>query len=202
MHSGIVIERDGILNRILAEHPAPRGPATLEELEINPDAVKPLLRLKEAGFLLVATTNQPGISRGTLARRELDRIHEVILRAFQLDDILVCPHGDEDDCPCRKPQPGLIKEAVFKWHLDLDHTYVVSDKWQDAEAAHNAGCKSLLLLSPWNGSGHHDVILPSLEAITDKILILESGNSHGPAARISARLKTIARAPLAKAATL
>ncbi len=158
----------------------------MEELVINEDAIAPLQRLKKAGFILVATTNQPGVSAGTVLRRELDRIHEELIRVFRLDDILVCPHADEDGCPCRKPSPGLLREAAFKWHLDLDRTYVISDKWQDAAAAHNAGCKSLLLASPWTGCGHHDIILPDLNAIADKIMALTGPNGQ-PASAAEAR---------------
>ena len=78
-------------------------------------------------------------------------------------------------CPCRKPKPGLLVEAAFQWHLDLDRSFVVSDKWQDAEAARTAGCTSLLLQSPWVGDVHHDFVLPDLEAIVDKILQLADG---------------------------
>ena len=68
---------------------------------------------------------------------------------------------------------GLLIEAGFKWHLNLDHSYVISDKWQDAEAARTAGCTSLLINSPWIGDVHHDFILPDLTAVVDKILRLK-----------------------------
>jgi hypothetical protein len=50
----------------------------------------------------------------------------------------------------------------------------MSDKWPDAEAARQAGCTSLLLQSPWVGNVHHDFVLPSLEAIVEKILALRT----------------------------
>ena len=71
--------------------------------------------LKSAGFLLIATTNQPGLSLETLSRRELDRMHEKLRRCFPLDDILVCPHAQMDDCPCRKPAP----RAVYRSRLQM-----------------------------------------------------------------------------------
>ena len=67
-------------------------------------------------------------------------------------------------------------EAAFKWHLDLERSYVVSDKWQDAQAAHLAGCSSLLLKSPWIGKGHHDFVLSSLSEVVQKIMQLQSGS--------------------------
>ncbi len=175
MKLAVFIERDGVLNQVRVERQYQATPLTLEEFRVNAEAAPLLGRLKTAGLLLIATTNQPGLSRGYQSRRELDRMHEVLRRVLPLDDILVCPHDETDQCPCRKPKPGLLNEAAFKWQLDLDRSFVVSDKWQDAEAARAAGCTSLLLESPWVGKVHHDFVLPNLAAIVEKILHLRSG---------------------------
>ena len=174
MKQGVFIERDGILNLVRVERQCQVTPLTLEEFHVNKALVPLLEKLKSGRLLLIATTNQPGLSRGYQSRRELDRMHEVLRRTLPLDDILVCPHDETDRCPCRKPKPGLLVEAAFKWHLDLDRSFVISDKWQDAEAARTAGSTSLLLQSPWVGNVHHDFVLPDLEAIVDKILHLRT----------------------------
>jgi D-glycero-D-manno-heptose 1,7-bisphosphate phosphatase len=177
MKLGVFIERDGVLNRVRVERQHQVCPLTVEEFKVNPEAAPLLERLKAAGLVLIATTNQPGLSRGYQSRRELDRMHDLLRRVFPLDDILICPHDEADRCPCRKPNPGLLLEAGFKWHLDLDRSFVVSDKWQDAEAARNAGCTSLLIESPWTGAGHRDFLLPSLEAVVKKIFYLRTVDS-------------------------
>lgn len=173
MKKAVFIERDAILNEVRTGPKHQITPLTLEEFKINPAAEGPLRSLKSAGFILIATTNQPGLSRGYQSRRELDRMHDLMRRTFPLDDLMVCPHDETDHCPCRKPRPGLLIEAAFKWQLSLDQSYVVSDKWQDAEAARTAGCTSLLLKSPWVGNVHHDFVLPDLAAIVQKILRLK-----------------------------
>lgn len=142
----------------------------VDQFQINSEAQEPLRLLKEAGFLLIATTNQPHISRGSLNRGEMDRMHTLLRKAFPLDDIMVCPHDSSDFCPCRKPKPGLITEAAFKWHIHLPKSYVISNKWPDAEAARNAGCTSLLIRSPWIGTVHHDMVLSTLGDVVEKIL--------------------------------
>ena len=174
MKQGVFIERDGVLNLVRVERQHQVSPLTLEDFHVNEAAVPLLGKLKASGLLLIATTNQPGLSRGYQSRRELDRMHDRLRGALPLDDILVCPHDEIDHCPCRKPKPGLLVEAGFEWHLDLDRSFVISDKWQDAETARGVGCTSLLLESPWVGDGHHDFVLPSLEAIVDKILGLRT----------------------------
>ena len=148
-------------------------PLSLEQMEPKTEALEPLRQLKSAGFLLIATTNQPGLSRGTLSRRELDRMHDILSRMFFLDDIFICPHDANDCCPCRKPKPGLITEAAFKHQVNLERSFVLSNKWQDAEAAHTAGCTSLLISSPWIGKGHRDIVLAKLADLPGKISQLQ-----------------------------
>jgi D-glycero-D-manno-heptose 1,7-bisphosphate phosphatase len=168
--SGVFIEPDGILNQARIEGQDQVNSSMPTGFHPNTGAIPLLSRLKAAGLVLIVTTNQPGLSRGYQSRRELDQRHELLRTTFPVDDILVCPHDEMDDCPCRKPKPGLFVEAVHKWHLDLSRCFAVSDKWQDAEAARRAGCQSVLLQSPWLGREHYDLVLPDLAAIVDNIL--------------------------------
>ncbi len=172
MKHAVFIERDGVLNQVRLERQQAVTPTTLEEFRISTDAAPLLKQLREAGLLIIATTNQPGLSHGCQSRRELDRMHDRLKAVLELDDIFVCPHDASDRCPCRKPNPGLLIEAAYKWHLDMDRCFVVSDKWQDAEAARSAGCTSLLIESPWNGRVHRDFLMPNLGAAVKKILSL------------------------------
>jgi D-glycero-D-manno-heptose 1,7-bisphosphate phosphatase len=176
MKAAIFLERDGILNLARVERNQPLPPLTLDQFKINAEAVSPLLQLKSAGFLLIATTNQPAMSQGKISRWDLDRMHDILRRAFSLDDILVCPHDEDEFCPCRKPQAGLFSEAAFKWRIELEQSFVISDKWQDAEAARLTGATSLLVKSPWIGEGHHDFVLPNIEAVVEKIRQLQPCN--------------------------
>jgi len=166
------IERDGLLNGVRIEHDFPVTPLRLQDFRVQPEAAPLVSALQSAGFLVIATTNQPGLSQGDLSRRELDMMHEILLRQLNLDDIMVCPHEEADSCPCRKPRPGLLIEAGFKWHVDLERSVVISDKWQDADAARIAGCTSVLISSPWNGPGHYDFKEPSFEKAVDRVLSL------------------------------
>jgi D-glycero-D-manno-heptose 1,7-bisphosphate phosphatase len=180
MKQAVFIERDGVLNRVRIERQYQVSPLTLDDFKIHEGAVPLLKKLKTAGLILFATTNQPGLSRGYQSRRELDRMHELMKVKLGLDEILVCPHDETDRCPCRKPKPGLLVEAAFHWKLNLDRSFVISDKWQDAEAARTAGCTSLLLQSPWVGNVHRDFLVPDLKGAVEKILALRArkGGSH------------------------
>jgi D-glycero-D-manno-heptose 1,7-bisphosphate phosphatase len=169
MRSAIFLERDGILNAERVERGQPAPPLAIEQLETNPHAVEPLLQLKAAGYLLIATTNQPMVARGILPQREMDLMHSILRRHFSLHDILVCPHDSHDFCACRKPKPGLLLEAGFKWKLDMNRSFVVSNKWQDAEAALNAGCTPVLIDSPWVGKAHREFVAPNLATLVRRL---------------------------------
>jgi D-glycero-D-manno-heptose 1,7-bisphosphate phosphatase len=173
MKYAIILERDGVLNHTMIGPKGQIAPLSFNEFRINPEVIEPLHRLKNAGYRLIVTTSQPGLSRGVLPRRELDMMHSLLRSKLPLDDILVCPHDEADRCPCRKPQTGLLTEAAFKWHLDLERSFVVSDKWQDAAAAQVAGCLSVLIKSPWNGKCHHDFVAESFNAAATKILTMQ-----------------------------
>lgn len=171
MKRAVFIERDTLLNLATTHGGQQQSPVLLEDFRLHDTAKFALDRLKSADFVLIATTNQPEVSRGNLSRRDLDRMHQLLRAAFPLDDILVCLHEEEDDCPCRKPRAGLFHEARFKWHLALSQSFVISHRWQDGEAAHATGSTSMLIQSPWIGRGHHDLVVRDLDAAVDKILI-------------------------------
>lgn len=172
MKRGVFIERDGILNSVRINGSSQISPTTLAEFKVLEEAAPLLSKLKSAGLMIFVTTNQPGIAGGYLPRRELDYMHDQLRRKLPIDDLFLCPHDEADQCPCRKPKPGLLKEAKYKWQLDLGRSFVISDKWQDAEAARAANCTSLLIKSSWIGSVHHDFVLPDLGSVVERILQL------------------------------
>jgi D-glycero-D-manno-heptose 1,7-bisphosphate phosphatase len=166
MRVAVFFERDGILARWDSNNTTP---VRLEEFHIREDAAAPLALLSDAGFHLFATTNQPGVTSGAPTRRELDLMHAMLIRRLGLHEVLVCPHAIDDQCPCRKPQPGLLREAARRHGVDLDHSFVVSDRWVDAEMAEAAGATSVLIRSKHNGHGHHDFVVPDLASAVAKI---------------------------------
>lgn len=181
MKTAIFLERDGVLNRLAATPGLRRPPARFEEFSLMPGVKEHLLRLKESGHLIIVTTNQPGLSQGTLPRRELDLMHAVLRRQLPVDDIFVCPHEASDRCYCRKPGTGMFTEAAFKHQLTLEHCIVISDQWEDADAAESVGARSILIESPWTGKGHHDALVAGLSEAVDKALAWSEQPAYGVA---------------------
>lgn len=182
MRAAVFIERDGVL----ADSTTGNGPAsTFEEFKVRSEAAGPVQKLREAGFLVFATTNQPGVTSGKPTRRELDLMHATLLRQLSLDEVLVCHHAADDSCGCHKPQPGMLLEAARRHGVDLEHSYVVSDKWIDAEMAEATGSTSVLLRSKHNGTCHHDFVVEDLAGATAKIL--ENAGELGTLRALAAR---------------
>src|SRR5438105_4555174 len=121
MKSAVFLEPDGILHDVTAVRQNSSASLNSPEFRRNQEAIKPLQELKAFGFLLLVTSNQPGLSRGRQSRRELELMQLQLKTVFGIDDIFICPHDESDHCPCRKPKAGLLTEAAFKWRLDLDH---------------------------------------------------------------------------------
>src|SRR5262249_48047322 len=107
MRRAIFLDRDGVLNRAIIREGKPYSPSNVAELEIFPDAPCACEQLGSEGFLRIVVTNQPEVARGTLSRQAVEIIHQALRGKVPLDDVRTCYHDDADQCPCRKPRPGL-----------------------------------------------------------------------------------------------
>ena len=134
-----------MLNEVELRDGIPHPPAGVEQLRLLPGVVEACHRLRDLGFVLVVVTNQPDIARGKQTRDEVDRMHDVLRGRLPLDEIVVCAHDDVDDCPCRKPRPGMILDAAERLDLDLAASVCVGDRWRDVEAAKRAGVTAIFV---------------------------------------------------------
>ena len=141
----IILDRDGVINRLCA-----RGVASPEEWEALPGSLEAIAQLCRADYRVVIITNQSGIARGLYTINTLNRIHQKMLDELQsaggvISAIFFCPHDDDDDCECRKPQAGLFLELADRLQCDLREVYAVGDSIRDLEAARSAGAKPVLV---------------------------------------------------------
>lgn len=155
MTRAVFLDRDGVLNEARVVDGVPRPAEGLDDLRILPDARAGCERLREAGFLLICVTNQPDIARGTLARAAVDEINALLASELGLDEVVVCPHDDADDCDCRKPKPGMTLRAARRHGIDLRRSFTVGDRWRDVEAGRNAGTATVFV------DRHYDEPLPN-----------------------------------------
>jgi D-glycero-D-manno-heptose 1,7-bisphosphate phosphatase len=145
LKSAVFLDRDGVLNRAIVREGRPYPPASAEEMEITPGAALALARLREAGFLLLVVTNQPDVARGKQTQGAVEAMHEMMAAKLPVDAFIVCYHDDRDDCPCRKPKPGLLRIGAARHQVDLATSFMVGDRWRDVDAGAAAGCRTILL---------------------------------------------------------
>ena len=156
MRKALFIDRDGTISYpVLTERGTPRSPFLLEEFRLMPRVAETLEQIRALGILTILVTNQPDIAYGNISQDEWEKIN-VIVKALPLDDIFICFHTRDEGCSCKKSEPGMILEAAHKWALDLGASFVVGDSYADAEAAKNAGCKSILIDAKYNQNTKSD----------------------------------------------
>lgn len=148
----VFLDRDGVLNRMFVSDGVTRPPANLGELEILPDVPEALDHLDQAGFALIVVTNQPDVARGVQKKEHVEEINEYLCQRLPLRAVLSCYHDDSDHCSCRKPRPGLLQRAAERWPLDVANGFLVGDRWSDVNAAHAAGCKGILIETPYSSA--------------------------------------------------
>jgi transaldolase len=140
----VFLDRDGVVNDAVVRDGLPYPPDP-HQLRIADGAASALRALREAGFALIVVTNQPDVARGTRTRDEIDGIHRRLAAELPLDAFYVCAHDDADHCDCRKPLPGLLTRAARERAIDLEHSFLVGDRWKDVAAGQAAGVASVFI---------------------------------------------------------
>jgi D-glycero-D-manno-heptose 1,7-bisphosphate phosphatase len=63
----------------------------------------------------------------------------------RIDAIFFCPHAPSDDCACRKPRVGLLRDLGERLGTDLANATFVGDRASDVQAANAIGAKPILV---------------------------------------------------------
>jgi len=147
----VFLDRDGTLN-VEVDYLADPG-----ELVLLKGVPAALRRLAAAGFLLCVVTNQSGVARGILDEETLHRIHSRLRslladEGVELASIGYCPHHPDvgsaiyrRECECRKPGPGLLREATARFGIDLARSFTVGDSLRDLDAGRALGVRGVLV---------------------------------------------------------
>lgn len=141
----ILLDRDGVINVDRST-----SVCSIDQFEIIGGIPEAIGKLTQAGYRLLVITNQACVGRGEISPTVLDQIHQILqknLAAYggKIDDFFICPHVAEAECLCRKPKPGLIYQAMQRWHFLPETTWFVGDALRDIQAALAAGCKPALV---------------------------------------------------------
>ena len=150
LRPAVFLDRDGVLNRTTVRAGTPYPPASVEAVEILPGVEAALRKLRERGLALVVVTNQPDVARGTQTKAVVEEINAHLARRLAVDAFYTCYHDNGDDCACRKPRPGMLRQAAEEHGIDLRRSFMVGDRWGDVAAGAAAGCQTLLVDMPYS----------------------------------------------------
>ena len=124
-------------------------------LRLSSGAIRALRLLDEVGLPLVVVTSQPGLASGRFTREAFARLQHALTEQIRreagvtLTGFYACPHVPGPDgapaCSCRKPAPGLLRQAALAHRFDLSRSWMIGDIPDDIEAGQRAGCRTVLL---------------------------------------------------------
>ena len=147
----LFLDRDGVLN-------VDQGYVhRWEDFRWIPGARETVATFNRAGWLVIVVTNQSGVGRGYYTEDDVHALHahmraELAEIGAHIDAFYHAPQHPEaeqaayrhPDPPLRKPNPGMILQALADWPIDREASLLIGDKPSDLEAASRAGVRGVL----------------------------------------------------------
>ncbi len=137
MKSYIFLDRDGVINIKPQKGKYVRN---WSEWKWKKNIFKAFSFLKSKSLRVIVVTNQAGISLGKLSLSDLNTIHkkmisEIEANGGEIEDVIFCPHHWDENCFCRKPEPGMLIQAQKLYDLNLPTSLFIGDQNSDESAA-------------------------------------------------------------------
>ncbi|MBP9722489.1 MAG: HAD-IIIA family hydrolase [Gammaproteobacteria bacterium] len=148
----IILDRDGVINYdsdLFIKSP--------DEFIFLPNSIQALENIAKYNIQLFITTNQSGLARNLFDRETFFLINQKLLTNLStnlskniITAIYYCPHYN-NNCPCRKPLPGMINKIKLIHNINLETTALIGDSMRDLEAGKAAGCQYNFLVKTGKG---------------------------------------------------
>jgi len=143
----IFLDRDGVINENRVDYVK-----SWSEFRFLPGSREAIAKLTQAGHRIVVCTNQAGVAHGAVSVDTVHEIHRRMVAAIRemggkIEKVYFCPHGKEEDCPCRKPRPGMLLRARDELGLDMHDALFIGDSITDIQAGLAASIHTILVLS-------------------------------------------------------
>ncbi len=148
----IFLDRDGVIN----EFPGNGKYVTkVKEFHFIPGSLDAIRILTESGFTIFVISNQAGVGKGVYTKAKLEHITRNMLRDVKkhggkIKRAYYCLHRSDQGCQCRKPEIGSIRKGLALMDKSIHaakKAFFVGDTESDICAGHNAGCKTIFVLS-------------------------------------------------------
>lgn len=157
----VVLDRDGVINK-----ESKRFVKSADEWQALDGSIEAIAALTLGGFRVAVASNQSGLARGLFDYGDLYAMHEkmrdlVASAGGRIDHIVICPHGPDDGCECRKPLPGLLLEIGEHFDISMRGVPFIGDSIRDLQAALAADARPILVRSG-NGKEAESCLPPEL----------------------------------------
>ena len=201
----VFLDRDGCINAMvyLPDFGLLDSPQNPDQFQLLPGVPEAIRSITEMGFLAIVVSNQPGIAKGKSTPALLEAVtqkmkRELALAGARLDRVYYCLHHPEASieeyraaCGCRKPQPGLLRQAAEEFGIDLSASFMVGDGLTDVLAGKAVGCSSIYI---GNQKPEHFEMMRQLKAFPDNVAtglpeavaLIRSGSARGPGSTAAA----------------
>ncbi len=140
----LFLDRDGT---IIIE-PPDQQIDSLQKLALLPGVIPALLKLRDAGFKFVLVSNQDGLGTQSFPehtfREPQDFLRSLLAsQGITFEAEFFCPHFPKDECECRKPKVGLLKDFLSATSIDRAASAVIGDRETDLQLAKNIGVRGI-----------------------------------------------------------
>lgn len=147
-NKAIFLDRDGTLIKATIKKNTKnfklRPPHTINEFRVFGDLN--FLNLYSKNYLLIVISNQPDLFTKTQSSKFHNFINLQIKKKLKIKDFFFCMCLKSDpNCNCYKPKTTMIKKAILKHNISINHSYFIGDTWRDIKIANNAKLKSILI---------------------------------------------------------
>lgn len=141
----VILDRDGVINQDSSAFVK-----SVDEWLPLDGSIEAIAQLTKAGFTVAVASNQSGLARGLVDKDALLAMHQklhdlAVAEGGRVDRIVICPHGPDDDCECRKPKPGLLMELGQHYDISLQDVPIIGDSLRDLQAAAAVGAEPILV---------------------------------------------------------
>ena len=149
MKKAVFLDREGTVN---VGVPTYERVDRLDKVQLLPNSIAGLKLLANLDYLVFFVTNQAGLAEELITMGGFNEINNKILElvapsGVKIEKTYVCPHGENDNCECRKPKPKLLFDAAEEYDIDLASSWMIGDRPSDVMAGVNAGTKAILVLT-------------------------------------------------------
>lgn len=172
MNKALFLDRDGVINKDI-------GYAFRSEDIRFVDGIFELCQeAQKQDYLIIIVTNQSGIARGYYSEADFQQLNQWFIEQFAKNNILIsaiyhCPHHPAitGDCVCRKPNAGMLLEAIEKYQINPNHSMMIGDKSSDMQAAKTANIGQRIFFS-LQSPGADNPYTTHIDALTQAIEFL------------------------------